>query len=44
MPAAVTEPVQEIFVATPLESPELETGIIEQALEFSVETVSDTHN
>jgi len=45
-PAAVTEPTpeipQEIPVAAPLESPELETGIIKQALEFPVETVSDT--
>ncbi len=41
-PAAVTEPVQEILVATPLESSAFETGIIEQELELPVETVSDT--
>lgn len=42
VPAAVTEPVQEILVATPLESSAFETGIIEQELELPVETVSDT--
>lgn len=40
-PAAVTEPVQEILAATPLESSAFETGIIEQELELPVETVSD---